>query len=56
MKKYTERMSFTVPADVKAQWKAKAMERGISLSELIRRATADRALRDNVAREPVEKA
>ena len=40
MKKYTERMSFTVPADVKARWKMRAKERGISLSELVRRAIA----------------
>ena len=49
MKKYTERMSFSVPADLKARWKAKAKERGISLSELIRRATADAASSDNSA-------
>ena len=41
MRRYTERMSFTVPADTKARRKRLARERSISLSELIRRATHD---------------
>ena len=44
MKRYTERMSFTVPADVKARWKRLFQERGILLSELIRRATDETRL------------
>ncbi len=39
------RMSFTVPADVKARWKERARLEGISLSELIRRATDKDRLR-----------
>jgi hypothetical protein len=37
-------MSFTVPAEVKAHWQRLARDGGISLSELIRRATADARL------------
>ncbi len=45
MRKYTVRMSFTVPVGIKALWKEKAKARGISLSELIRRATSEDRLR-----------
>jgi LDH2 family malate/lactate/ureidoglycolate dehydrogenase len=38
VRRYTERKSFMVPAKQKAQFKARAAEEGISLSELIRRA------------------
>lgn len=41
MKRYTERISFTVPRDEKARLTTEAQPRGISLGELIRRATAD---------------
>jgi predicted HicB family RNase H-like nuclease len=40
MKKYSVRMSFTVPKETKARMKAKAAAQGISMSELIRRATS----------------
>jgi predicted DNA-binding protein len=36
MRRYTERMSFAVPADEKARMKAKAASLGISLSEYVR--------------------
>jgi Ribbon-helix-helix protein, copG family len=39
MKKLTVRVSFTVPKGAKAKLKEKAKEQGISMSELIRRAT-----------------
>ena len=44
MARYTERVYFTVPSDVKAGWKAIAKARGISLSQLIRDATAIESL------------
>ena len=37
----TERVRFTVPANVKAHWKAKAVERGMSLSTLLRAASEE---------------
>jgi hypothetical protein len=37
----TERVRFTVPADVKALWKASAAERGISLSLFLRKASEE---------------
>lgn len=39
MARLTERVRFTVPADVKAEWKAKAAARGLSLSAFLRRVT-----------------
>jgi predicted HicB family RNase H-like nuclease len=41
MKKYSVRMSFTVPAGTKALMKTKAAAQGISMSELIRRETSE---------------
>lgn len=41
MRKYTERQSFTVPADVKAKLKQDAKARGISMSEHVRQMVAD---------------
>jgi hypothetical protein len=37
----TERIRFSVPADVKAKWKAEAAERGISLSAFLRNVAED---------------
>lgn len=41
MRRYTERQTFTVPADVKAKLKQDAAARGISMSEHVRRMVDD---------------
>ncbi len=41
MANLTERVCFTVPADVKASWQAEAKVRGMTLSAFLRRATDD---------------
>ncbi|HEV2746886.1 MAG TPA: hypothetical protein VGW34_06260 [Allosphingosinicella sp.] len=41
MARYTERVRFSVPAEVKAEWKAKAAKRGQSLSAFLRDVTEE---------------
>lgn len=41
MRRYTERQTFTVPADVKARLKRAAAARGITMSEHVRRMISD---------------
>jgi predicted HicB family RNase H-like nuclease len=41
MRRYTERMSFTVPSELKRDMKMKAAAMGISLSEYVRRSIDD---------------
>ena len=41
MARHTERIRFSVPAEVKAVWKAKAVKRGQSLSAFLREVTED---------------
>lgn len=36
MARLTERIRFSVPAEVKAEWQARAAERGMSLSAFLR--------------------
>ncbi len=41
MRNYTVQMNFTVPKGVKAKLRARAELEGVSMSEIVRRATRD---------------
>ena len=48
MIRFTERVRFTVPSNVKAQWKEKAAASGLSLSAFLRDRVADLILDDEL--------